>query len=216
MSESITTLIEQWNEQRLDLFAISPPAPGSGEFHGVIRFYHKDQGEKVATKCIRVSSTATTQDVIETLREKFRSDMRMLSQPVYALYVTHVNGEWRRLEPAECPLMVQLDWVKDNRDGRFLVKNEGDKYSLAQIQADIYGQEIDDGFNKQDGKRKSKKKSKKAPKKGAQVNNPATNLYNEVFCLIHFSALNLMLRYASRTLRGQFQTLTLSSRINAR
>ena len=60
----------------------------------------------------RVSSTATTQDVIETLREKFRSDMRMLSQPVYALYVTHVNGEWRRLEPAECPLMVQLDWVK--------------------------------------------------------------------------------------------------------
>ena len=36
----------------------------------------------------------------------------MLSQPVYALYVTHVNGEWRRLEPAECPLMVQLDWVK--------------------------------------------------------------------------------------------------------
>jgi hypothetical protein len=57
------------------------PAPENGEFHGVIRFYHKDQGEKVATKCIRVSSTATTQDVIETLREKFRSDMRMLSQP---------------------------------------------------------------------------------------------------------------------------------------
>ena len=38
----------------------------------------------------------------------------MLSQPVYALYVTHVNGEWRRLEPAECPLMVQLDWVKES------------------------------------------------------------------------------------------------------
>ena len=67
---------------------------------------------------------------------------------------------------------------KDNRDGRFLVKNEGDKYSLAQIQADIYGQEIDDGFNKADGKRKSKKKSKKVKTK--QVNNPATNLYNEV------------------------------------
>ena len=43
----------------------------------------------------------------------------MLSQPVYALYVTHVNGEWRRLEPAECPLMVQLDWVKESGDKRF-------------------------------------------------------------------------------------------------
>ena len=60
-----------------------------------------------------------------------------------------------------------------------MVKNEGDKYSLAQIQADIYGQEIDDGFNKADGKRKSKKKSKKG-KSLKQVNNPATNLYNEV------------------------------------
>ena len=59
------------------------------------------------------------------------------------------------------------------------MKNEGDKYSLAQIQADIYGQEIDDGFNKADGKRKSKKKSKKG-KSLKQVNNPATNLYNEV------------------------------------
>ena len=44
MSESITTLIEQWNEQRLDLFAISQPAAASGEFHGVIRFYHKEKG----------------------------------------------------------------------------------------------------------------------------------------------------------------------------
>ena len=43
MSESITTLIEQWNEQRLDLFAISQPAAASGEFHGVIRFYHKER-----------------------------------------------------------------------------------------------------------------------------------------------------------------------------
>ena len=106
MTESVSDLIHKWNEQRLDLFAISQPNSDTGEFHGVIRFYHKenglkplpkpgwvtkfalnltglgwdyfrttkkDQGEKVATKCIRVSSTASTQDVIETLREKFRS-----------------------------------------------------------------------------------------------------------------------------------------------
>ena len=90
------------------------------------------------------------------------SDMRMLSQPVYALYVTHSDGEWRRLDGGECPLMVQLGWVQGNRDGRFLVKNEGDKYSLDQIRADIYGQEADDGFKKNDKNRKSSKKKNKA------------------------------------------------------
>ena len=37
--------------------------------------YHPLQ---VATKCIRVSSTATNKAVIETLIEKFRPDMKML------------------------------------------------------------------------------------------------------------------------------------------
>ena len=101
----------------------------------------------------------------------------MLSQPVYALYVTHSDGEWRRLDGGECPLMVQLGWVQGNRDGRFLVKNEGDKYSLDQIRADIYGQEADDGFKKNDKNRKS---SKKKNKKNAKKDNLATNLYNEV------------------------------------
>ena len=64
------------------------------EFHGVIRFYHQDSARdgKYSTKCVRVSSTATTNDVIETLAEKFRSDMRMLSKPNYALYEVHANG----------------------------------------------------------------------------------------------------------------------------
>ena len=65
------------------------------------------------------------QDVIETLREKFRSDMRMLSQPVYSLYVTYPNGNYHKLDGHECPLMVQLNWAVDNSDGRFLVQNEG-------------------------------------------------------------------------------------------
>ena len=44
-------------------------------------FQSQDQdhtGQKVATKCIRVSSTATTKAIIETLIEKFRPDMKML------------------------------------------------------------------------------------------------------------------------------------------
>lgn len=62
------------------------------EFHGVMRFYFQDSGQKVATKCIRVASDATTTVVIETLIEKFRPDMRMLSIPEYALYEIHENG----------------------------------------------------------------------------------------------------------------------------
>lgn len=62
------------------------------EFHGVMRFYFQDSGQKVATKCIRVASDATAQDVIETLIEKFRPDMRMLSLPEYALFEIHENG----------------------------------------------------------------------------------------------------------------------------
>lgn len=61
------------------------------EFYGVMRFYFHDSGQRVATKCIRVSSEATVTAVIETLIEKFRPDMRMLSVPEYALYVTHEN-----------------------------------------------------------------------------------------------------------------------------
>lgn len=34
------------------------------QFHGVMRFYFQDRGQKVATKCIRVASDATVADVI--------------------------------------------------------------------------------------------------------------------------------------------------------
>lgn len=58
----------------------------------MMRFFFQDVGQKVATKCVRVESTATTQDVISTLIEKFRPDIRMLSIPEYALYEIHMNG----------------------------------------------------------------------------------------------------------------------------
>ena len=57
-----------------------------------MRYYFQDAGQKIATKCIRVSSTASTQAVIETLIEKFRPDMKMLHMAEYALYEIHPNG----------------------------------------------------------------------------------------------------------------------------
>lgn len=63
------------------------------EFHGVVRFFFQGGiGASVITKCIRVSSTASTREVIDVLIEKFRPDMRMLNQNKYALYEVHVNG----------------------------------------------------------------------------------------------------------------------------
>ncbi|XP_038621859.1 afadin isoform X11 [Tachyglossus aculeatus] len=121
----LADIINHWNANRLDLFEISQPTEDL-EFHGVMRFYFQDKAAgNFATKCIRVSSTATTQDVIETLAEKFRPDMRMLSSPKYSLYEVHVSGE-RRLDIDEKPLVVQLNWNKDDREGRFVLKNEND------------------------------------------------------------------------------------------
>ena len=62
------------------------------EFHGVMRFYYQDDASKVSTKCIRVSNTATTRDVLNTLIEKFRPDMKMLTLPTFGLYEVHSNG----------------------------------------------------------------------------------------------------------------------------
>lgn len=62
------------------------------EFHGVMRFFFQDAGAKVATKCIRVASTATAKEVVDVLVEKFHPDMRMLTMNDYNLYEVHVNG----------------------------------------------------------------------------------------------------------------------------
>jgi len=36
-------------------------------------------------------------------------------------------AEERKLSELECPLLVQLNWGKDDREGRFLLKREVDK-----------------------------------------------------------------------------------------
>lgn len=58
----------------------------------------------------------------EILIEKFRPDMRMLSLGSYSLWETHGPDDERKLEPHEKPLLVQLNWHADDREGRFLLK----------------------------------------------------------------------------------------------
>ncbi|XP_055526192.1 afadin isoform X4 [Wyeomyia smithii] len=151
--ETLRSVIQQWNTVRLDIFALSEPNENL-EFHGVMRFYFQDEGQKVATKCIRVASDATVSDVIETLIEKFRPDMRMLSLPNYALYVVHANGEERKLNPDEKPLLVQLNWHNDDREGRFLLKNCAQKTNT-----------LDSITDQPSFKRKLSKREKKEQKK---------------------------------------------------
>ncbi|XP_070698547.1 afadin [Pempheris klunzingeri] len=124
--EKLAKVIRQWNNNRLDLFEISQPDE-SLEFHGVMRFCFEDHvGGNVATKCLRISSNSSTQEVIETLSEKFRPDMKMLTTS-YSLYEIHASKE-RKLDPDERPLVVQLNWNTHNREGRFVLKK--DKESL--------------------------------------------------------------------------------------
>ncbi|XP_053317193.1 afadin isoform X16 [Spea bombifrons] len=159
----LADIINHWNANRLDLFEISQPTEDL-EFHGVMRFYFQDKAAgNFATKCIRVSSTATTQDVIETLAEKFRPDMRMLSSPRYSLYEVHVSGE-RRLDTDEKPLVVQLNWNKDDREGRFVLKNENAIFPPKKVQSNGPEKQEKEGVI-QNFKRTLSKKEKKEKKR---------------------------------------------------
>ncbi|XP_075145292.1 adherens junction formation factor afadin isoform X2 [Haematobia irritans] len=162
--EAVRSVIQQWNANRLDLFALSEPDENL-LFHGVMRFYFQDAGQKVATKCIRVASDATVIDVIDTLIEKFRPDMRMLSVPNYALYEVHANGEERRLNPDEKPLLVQLNWHIDDREGRFLLKNIDQKTTPFEPN--------DINFKRKLSKREKKEQKKK--EKLAKLHTDGTN-----------------------------------------
>ncbi|CAD5210433.1 unnamed protein product [Bursaphelenchus xylophilus] len=151
--ERLRTLIHQWNENRLDLFSISEPNENM-EFYGVMRFYYHEPGQKVTTKCIRVSSSTTTQAVIDALVEKFHPDMKMLTDPDYSIWELHENSEERMLELDERPLLVQLSWHQSNREGRFLLKSTDQPVYLP-FSALQFGDEV-----------RSSKRSNKFKKKG--------------------------------------------------
>ena len=134
-----------------------------------MRFYFQDAGEKVSTKCIRVESTASTDDIIKVLIEKFRPDMKSLSSPKdYAIYETHADGVERKLSPTERPLWIQLDWGKEGREGRFLLKNENAKT----VDFDMNGEGVSLLRDKKRLSKREKKKLQKANKEAAKVSNP--------------------------------------------
>ncbi|GAB1603000.1 afadin-like isoform X2 [Argonauta hians] len=153
----LVQLISQWNDDHYDIFEIAQPNENL-EFHGVMRFFFQDAGAKVATKCIRVSSTATAKEVIDVLIEKFRPDMRMLTQSNYNLYEVHPNLDERKLSENELPLVIQLNWGADMRDGRFLLKCENAitaKDEFFEIERDV------GGFKRKLSKREKKEKKKR-------------------------------------------------------
>ncbi|TGZ62899.1 hypothetical protein CRM22_007163 [Opisthorchis felineus] len=118
-------LIEQiveWNASRLDLFELSIPDE-NGEFNGVMRFFYQDESRRYQSKCIRVSSVQKTSDLVDILREKFfplESSVRIKRLGIYE----HCTNGVRRLTNDEYPLLVQLNWSKHDREGKFVLKLE--------------------------------------------------------------------------------------------
>ncbi|XP_072222021.1 afadin [Leuresthes tenuis] len=178
--EKLSVVIRQWNNNRLDLFEISQPDENL-EFHGVIRFYFEDHIEgNVATKCLRVCSSSPTQEVIETLSEKFRPDMKMLTTS-YSLYEVHTNIE-RKLELDERPLVVQLGWNSENREGRFVLKKD----TLEENCSDKGKGGVIQTFKRtlsRKGKPKEKNKTSAADKLSEDANGSTEDLKNDGVCL---------------------------------
>lgn len=79
--------------------------------------------------------------------------MRMLSVPSYALYEVHSNGEERKLNCDEKPLLVQLNWHIDDREGRFLLRNTNPMPTTVEI--------VEPNFKRKLSKREKKEQKKK-------------------------------------------------------
>ncbi|XP_048258365.1 afadin-like [Haliotis rufescens] len=184
--QHLVKLISMWNIDHYDIFELSQPDENN-QFHGVVRFFFQGGGANVITKCIRVASDATTMEVIDVLIEKFRPDMRMLQQCRYALYEVHVNGEERQLLEDEKPLWVQLNWGKDVREGRFLLKRV-DEVTRKGATGDWPEQEkagVDQGFKRKLSKREKKEKKKREKDKNKENldkndSSVAERLYSEL------------------------------------
>uniref|UniRef100_A0A0X3PXU4 Afadin n=1 Tax=Schistocephalus solidus TaxID=70667 RepID=A0A0X3PXU4_SCHSO len=118
--EQLLELIEEWNASRLDLFHLSIP-DDSMEFRGVMRFFFEDAGKRYQTKCLRVSSTSKAIEIVQQLLEKFQPILGNRRKCDYGLFEHHAMSE-RRLNDDESPLMVQLNWCKQGREGKLILK----------------------------------------------------------------------------------------------
>ncbi|CAG9535273.1 unnamed protein product [Cercopithifilaria johnstoni] len=171
--EQLWQLVDQWNENRLDLFNLSYPTEDL-EIHGVMRFYFQESKDKVLTKCIRVSSTATARAVISALVDKFHPDLKMLSDPEYTLWEVHENGDERCLGPSEKPLLVQLNWHKGDREGRFLLRAHPNTTSVKDTVGSLSG-------NQKRFSKKEEKGLKKKHQKAVEQQEPKLRASEELY-----------------------------------
>lgn len=119
--------------------------------------------------------------IAETLIEKFRPDMRMLSVPSYALYEVHSNGEERKLNADEKPLLVQLNWHIDDREGRFLLRNTDQKGASIVESADLnFKRKLSKREKKEQKKKEKLAKMNSNPGGNAENNHVAEKLYTEL------------------------------------
>ncbi|KAL5970721.1 Afadin, partial [Taenia solium] len=119
----IPAKIDEWNKNALELFRISKPNENQ-EFFGVVRFYFYGPNDKYYSKCVRISSQATARHLVNVLVEKFHPDLRLLKSGRYALYEYHPSTGERRLGAEERPLMNQINWKINQREGRFILRDE--------------------------------------------------------------------------------------------
>ena len=156
----LSEIISKWNQERFSLFEISLPNQAL-EFSGVIRFFSRDSKGPFNSKCIQVSSKDTCQHLIEILVEKFRPDMKMLSNPQeFSLCEIFPNGERRLLAREEKPLLSQLNWNRDEREGYFLLSQASSGQEISQLQGDV----VQAGKQEKTKKKKKSKLSIKFPK----------------------------------------------------
>ncbi|XP_023941942.2 afadin isoform X3 [Bicyclus anynana] len=83
--------------------------------------------------------------------------MRMLSLGSYSLWETHGPDDERRLEPHEKPLLVQLNWHADDREGRFLLKC----LTNNEVPLTTVNEKADQNFKRKLSKREKKELKKK-------------------------------------------------------
>lgn len=98
---------------------------------GVMRFFFQGDDMKFQTKCLRVSSTMKTCELIPLLVEKFYLESIHLDLGKCGLYEhfahsgMHLIRDYfleRMLGFDEYPLLVQLNWSKLGQEGKFILK----------------------------------------------------------------------------------------------
>ena len=76
------------------------------EFCGVMRFFIQGPNERCITKCLRVSSSASSKQIIEELLDKVQTNSDKRIGGAYSIWEIHENGRERCLQMDEKPLIL--------------------------------------------------------------------------------------------------------------